>query len=335
MQYARSMVVSLCCLYVIPSCAAISQDLMVKGGLLLEGRRSIRNYVAKLELRRTQPQQIVSKMYIASDGNAFRFDRERVAFSIDRSDEGLVSREAIVGLELKSNHSKYGAQLVRDRSGMKDTSVDLRLLGLYLAPFSNLSPKKYTIEDCLPARVLSTVSTVGAANFNGIECEFATSVDNSRNVERSVYFEKSTGRYIGCDLLVGEKRSSCWITRTTDVAGVEFPLEMVYSETRGAETVFKELVTISELQFNLELPIETFKFSGLSVLPGDIVDVRDNANTEGVDMYWDGKQLVASTLFIRDDFWTFSRTIGLILVFFGIVLGVAIYRVNRRSKSHS
>jgi hypothetical protein len=71
--------------------------------------------------------------------------------------------------------------------------------------------------------------------------------------------------------------------------------------------------------------LDVFEFSGLGVEQGETVRVKEVDGRPDVrEMYWDGTQLVDSQLEITREFWTLPRTLGVVLIVLGVVVGLSI-----------
>lgn len=312
-----------------PSQKVNGQDVSDFGEKLLDSRRAITSYYAKIELRRTLPEELFSELVVANEGELYRFDRKRIS-SPNHSNDGIVNRRARLKGVVKQNHSVAGAALYsqeKEREGF----VDLRGLGMNLKFFSSLDPEKYSLEKSFVRRVLSDFDNMEVKKVRDVLCVVATRVEGEDR-ELSIFFEKDSGRYRGCEIVVGDRTTTAWIFESEKISGLEFPTKVKLLKSSNGEINFEESVIVTELEINTELPRDTFEFSGLGVTPGQMVHVYRGSGPDELEiteMYWSGAELVNSKLLIQTSFWDAPKIIGLLMILFGVFIGASILRKRR------
>jgi hypothetical protein len=303
--------------------AVYSDEISRLGQDVLDARNLIRSVRADVEVVRTLPQKIASNYYVVFQDDHFRIDRERVTFSIDKSEEGSVSRSAAVGTEVRKNHSTYGAELNLLESDV-DFHVDLRVLGLSTSPFANITRDKHSVDQSIVARVLANTDRIEEKEIEGVRCIVATH-DRGPGSELSFFCEAESGRYRGCGAVSSGVTAVCWIEESKLISGIDFPVKIICRDVVDGILRFEEEVSLANVEINIPIPDEEFEFSGLGVEPGETVRIKEMDGRPDVrEMYWDGTQLVDSQLEITREFWTLPRTLGVALIVLGVVVGLSI-----------
>jgi hypothetical protein len=221
---------------------------------ILATRSSIGSVHARVVVEREEPQDIVSRFFVAQQDDCFRFDQERVKVSYDNSQEGTFSRSAAVGPEVRKNHSEYGAELNLLPAEL-DFHVDLRVLGLYTVPFANLTRDKRDVGDSIVARILADIDHVGNDVIEGIRCIRVTH-ERGAGSRLSFFCEAETGRYRGCEAVSRRVTGRCWIEESKVVAGIDFPTKLLCTQTIDGSIQRVEKISLSDIEINVPISLD-------------------------------------------------------------------------------
>ena len=302
---------------------------------LINERKSIKTCQATCLNKSMAPVKMLSKYDVFYDGMNFRLDHSRIEFPKDKSEEGSVSRVVRSENGTLWNHSEYGAEMDYRVSASRHI-VDLRLIAIHLQPFGNLDPKRFTVENSIAQRVALKIDRVSVEEINGVFCDVVTSLDSERQgVERSVFFEITSGEYKGCRLK-SEPNSFIgitWVEKSKRFNGINFPVRVTTKETNGDIVKFQEEIEIVEIKVNEPIPNDTFSFSGLGVTTGQKVEVRRDASEPQeklASMYWDGRELVTQSNVNESDLQRFGVWRYLLGGFIVLVSIISIVRIWRR-----
>jgi hypothetical protein len=263
------------CLSCVCEATSLAADaVLIAGKQKLQELVEHRNNVSSIEVAGTAEGESDSKyrFHVLIDGAKFRTDRELLSFPLNPAQSGTVDRVAIVGDELRRNHSAYGASLM-DIEAMFNTQVNSRLLGLSTSPLVFLK-KGITVDQTVVGQLVRNLdhARLTFREIENVHCGVISAKINE-NRELLAFFDASM-QFRGCEVVGGKSREQLWIQEVSLIGAQPFPKVFRTSRFEGDREVRKEVVAI---EVNETIDPSAFEFSGLGLADGDSIDVRNGS----------------------------------------------------------
>lgn len=297
---------------------------------LVDSRNSVRTFEVVGTV--SAKDGVTQRFHVWVDGSKFRCDKEVVDEFLNTSQESGIDRVAIVGEELRRNHSIYGAELKINKA-VFNTQITARLFGFSVSPLEFLT-KETTIEETVVGQLIQhfDISELVVRKVENIDCVVISARVNQTR-ELFVYFDLSL-KLKGCEVIGDAYREQLSIQEAVFVGGQFFPKAFHTSRLEGGNTVRSERVVLDVIRVNEAIAPSIFEFSGLGLVDGGSIDVKNGSlgiEPVVVGTFKNG-QIVASSdvapqqARFTEDNSAFRRAVGVIFIALAIFLMIKSFR---------